>query len=257
MAAPKELEVGYWSIRGLGAPCRMMVLYAGVDLKAANYDAVPTPEGTYDRSDWGGANGEKQRLIKKNPLINLPYVIDAERDVIVTQSNACMAYLGRRLNLLGSTEKEHADCDQLLSEAMDLRNDLVRNSYGGEDADRVKLIQGKLQPNSSFQKLENWLARKANDCFFVGGSATAPDFHIWEMCDQYSAMSKHVGEPDLLDSFPHLQNFHKSFAAQPQMQRYFEHPVSKFPFNNTMAKFGATPALHGPCKPEEFTWGKK
>ncbi len=55
-----------------------------------------------------------QELKEKNPLVNLPYVVDGE--VVVSQTNACLAYLGRRLNLWGATPLEEAECEQLLCE---------------------------------------------------------------------------------------------------------------------------------------------
>ena len=41
-------------------------------------------------------------LKQLNPLINLPYLIDG--DVIVSQSNACFTYLGRKFDMLGKYE---------------------------------------------------------------------------------------------------------------------------------------------------------
>jgi hypothetical protein len=38
MTSQDQIEVGYWSVRGIGAPLRMMVMYAGHPLKAVNYD---------------------------------------------------------------------------------------------------------------------------------------------------------------------------------------------------------------------------
>ena len=35
------MRIGYWSIRGLGAPCRMMTMYAGVKAKFDVYDVKP------------------------------------------------------------------------------------------------------------------------------------------------------------------------------------------------------------------------
>lgn len=39
-----SITVGYWSIRGLGAPLRMMVMYSGEELQAECYDLVPSYE---------------------------------------------------------------------------------------------------------------------------------------------------------------------------------------------------------------------
>lgn len=93
------MTVGYWNIRGLAAPIRMMVMYGGATLNSVNYDLKVKPEGGFDGSCWFDV---KPDLKAKNPLINLPYVIDG--DVILTQSNACCLYVGRKLGLLGNNE---------------------------------------------------------------------------------------------------------------------------------------------------------
>ncbi len=87
----ESVVVGYWSIRGLGAPLRMMVMYAGVPLQAENYDVTMPAEGGFDLSHWFGT---KPALKERNALVNLPYIIDG--DFVVSQSNACCVYLGRK-----------------------------------------------------------------------------------------------------------------------------------------------------------------
>ncbi len=88
---PESITVGYWSIRGLAAPLRMMVMYAGVKLQAENFDCIEnsTKDG-FDVSSWFRV---KEVYKAKNPLINLPFVEDG--DVLVTQSNACFSHLGK------------------------------------------------------------------------------------------------------------------------------------------------------------------
>ena len=44
---------------------------------------------------WHG--GEKPVLKQKNSLINLPYLIDG--DLVVTQSNSVLLYLGKKLGI--------------------------------------------------------------------------------------------------------------------------------------------------------------
>ena len=49
------ITVGYWSTKGLGAVCRMVVLYSGNTLKAKNYKLQPIIKDnnlTYDGSEW-------------------------------------------------------------------------------------------------------------------------------------------------------------------------------------------------------------
>jgi hypothetical protein len=111
------IEVGYWSIRGLAAPLRMMCMHAKVPLKAQNYTVTRGEDGNWDRSSWFGV---KAGLKSRNPFMNLPYVIDG--DHVVSQSNACLAYLGRRLGLWPlAGSKEENECEQALCEVIFLK----------------------------------------------------------------------------------------------------------------------------------------
>ena len=234
---PEELEVGYWTIRGLGAPCRAMVLAAGVRLRATCHDVSPVEGGGYDREDY-----LKQRVgfRKKNPLANLPYVID-EKGTFIAQTNAVLMYLGRRLNMLGDgSDEDVSACEQLLSEAMDLRNSMTRTAYGkGDDADACGQMIESQKMSGSMRKLENWLKTKAGSkLYFVGEKLSAPDFHIWEQLDQYTHMADHHSLEQPLASLPHLKSFYDNFKALPQNQAYLSSPLHQLPFNQKMAKFG-------------------
>ena len=46
--------------------------------------------------------------------MNLPYVLDGER--VVSQSNACLIYLGEKFGMMGSDEDERIAVHQLLCE---------------------------------------------------------------------------------------------------------------------------------------------
>lgn len=74
---------------------RMMVMYAGNPLVAMNYCCKSKADGGYDLSSWYSVKPELREL---NPLINLPYVKDGDK--LITQTNACLQYLGRKLNML-------------------------------------------------------------------------------------------------------------------------------------------------------------
>jgi len=115
--AASSLSIGYWDIRGLGAPLRMMAEFAGVPFEAKLFDS--------DTDDWATY---KVELIKINPFANLPFVVDG--DTVITQSNACMDYLGNKFGLLGADEAERALVEQCLCQVMDLRNDAVALFYG-------------------------------------------------------------------------------------------------------------------------------
>ena len=127
-----EITVAYWSTKGLGAPLRQMVLYSGVPLKCIFYKttAVQTQNGlSVEGSHWH--LGAKPAFQKINPLINLPYVEvhDTDQKIVVAQSIACMTILARKLDMQGSDRNENSQCEQLLCEIMDARNQMVEFAY--------------------------------------------------------------------------------------------------------------------------------
>jgi len=264
------IQVSYWNIRGLGAPLRMMMMYSGTPFKSESYQVTEKAEGGLEFSSWFD---KKPALKEKNPLINLPYIIDG--DVIVTQSNACLSYLGRKTGMMGDNAGEEAQCEQvanilcdvfqmmmfhdqirpllmksfikfqqLLCECMDIRNKVVGVAYGGCDDLSAWLAK---EPKASLDKLDLWLTGKygadaTSVPFFVGSKACAADFHIWEMCAQLTLMFKmHAGGVDPLTAFPSLSKFHRDFAALPNNEKYLSSKLAKIPMNNLMAKIGSAP----------------
>jgi len=241
-----QLVIGYWSIKGLAAPLRMMCMYSETPFESRTCDLV------YDESGMNGAAwfDVKPSLKTKSALINLPYLIDGDR--VISQSNACFAYLGRKTGLWGRDDVEVSCCEQLLCEIMDLRNSMTQFAYGGSGAVpevAVKLVENVTSKNGIFQKLELWLTQQgasfsAETPFLVGGHATAPDFHLFEMIEQYSALAAFHSLPPLLEQYPNLQIFYTSFKGLPQMGRYLASPLyTKLPFNNKSAGFGSTVEL--------------
>ena len=62
------------------------------------------------------------------------FYIVTEGDVVITQSNACMDYLGEKFGLMGSGAANSAQVRQCMNQAMDLRNAAVGCFYSGSDA---------------------------------------------------------------------------------------------------------------------------
>lgn len=243
MAATQPIEVGYWSIRGLAAPLRMMVMYAGHPLKVVSYDLKENSDGDgFDGSSWFSA---KTTLKEKNPLINLPYVKDGDK--LIAQANACFLYLGRKLNMLGSNEEELEACEQLLCEIMDLRNKMTTFAYDSNSShsEAAVMIDHIVSKNGILQKLELWLQNEVtvkghSGTFLVGNKATAPDFHLWELLEQYEALARFYELPHPLASFIYLKTFKSRFAERPENAKYLSSNLVKMPFNNKVAVFGAT-----------------
>ena len=227
------LEVGYWDIRGLGAPLRMMCEYAGVEYKPVNYTVSPKEGGGWDTSDWFN---KKPALKEKNALMNLPYIVDG--DTVVTQSNACLTYLGRKFKLNGETEHEQTKMEQCLCEIFDLRNNIVRMAYGSADqftTENVKIFFSTCV-GTSYGKLEAWLNQHGT-VFLASDKPTTADFHLFELIDQMEILARKQNLPSPMTDFPKLQEFYKKFAAIPAIAKYLESDLAKLPMNNKMATF--------------------
>eukprot|EP01063_Lacrimia_lanifica_P024047 TRINITY_DN32015_c0_g1_i1.p1 TRINITY_DN32015_c0_g1~~TRINITY_DN32015_c0_g1_i1.p1 ORF type:complete len:234 (+),score=87.95 TRINITY_DN32015_c0_g1_i1:50-751(+) len=230
------IEIGYWDIRGLKAALVMMCEYAGAEYKCTDYTIAEVKKWFEER---------KPELQKENALMNLPFIVDG--DFVVTQSNACMYYLGRKFGMNGKTEAEIIDNDQMLCEVFDLRNRVVQTCYpsdftmGGMEREgpqfKEKMAKHWEAADGAFSKFEAWFAqRKTKFC----GSESQPfaaDFHLFEMIDQHERMKAVNDVQSLLENRPHLAAFYKAFKELPQLQKYFAGALYAQPLNNVMAHF--------------------
>ncbi len=218
-----KYALGYWSIRGLGAPLTMMLCAAKIPFTLFLYDIVEKEgeEGGWT-SDYFAA---KPDYIKEYdaPLWNLPFSVDRENKEIICQTNAVFAQLGRACGMLGSDSKTTSQCEQLLCEIYDLRNVMVGFAYGSPDTEPASIMN---TAKTHMQKLESWLELEAKAMngsakdkkakvqvvHLVGGKFSAPDFHLFEMLDQFDAFAKHYELGDLFEDYPRLKDFKEGFA---------------------------------------------
>lgn len=254
--AAKQLTLGYWAIKGLGAPLRMMCMYANEPFKADLCECTEKSDGGWNRECW--TELAKPALKAQNPLINLPYLVDSD-GTVVSQSNACFLYLGRKLGMLGDgSAAELSMCEQLLCEVLDLRNSLVGYAYSPRGASAEKTSEFFSSTHYVLDKLELVCKASTSFPFLVGSKASAPDFHLWEMLDQLNRIAAFHSLPSPVESFPRLSQFHKDFAALPANARYLASPLHcDLPMNNPMASVGAVPSGGAWVPGQQFTWAGK
>ena len=109
---PPRFGLGYWSIRGLGAPIRMMLCAAKVNHVNYLHDCVEEGESGWSNLSW--VETKKEIREHYNPLANLPYLVDEQERFVLAQSNACLEYLGDLLHMMGRNALERALCAQFL-----------------------------------------------------------------------------------------------------------------------------------------------
>ena len=259
MNASNPITIGYWSTKGLGSVCRQVVIYAGQKLIAKNYKLQPIVENdnvSFDGSDW--TNKDKIELKKTNSLINLPYmeiIDDEDQKHLISQSNACLLYLGRKFKMLGSNEVEQTRCEQLLLETNDLRGIITSFAYTHfknkdlEQEAAKEVFTRAFQKNDAgkMQKFEHWLSSNDNSKFLLNNNVSIPDFNLFDILDFYIEFLKHYNLVDETNDdkilstvgFPKLNKFFIDFKHLPKMRKYFNSILYSLPYTNKSANFGS------------------
>merc|ERR1712195_307247 len=174
-----------------------------------NYGVTATDDG-WDKSSWFDV---KPQFKEQNGMINLPYVID--NGFVVTQTNAVLMYLGRKFGLIGSTAQQTSIVEQVLCQAMDLRNDTVGTAYRTGD------LAGHLSGNAPthFAKLEQYL-QQLQTTYFGGSTPSVADFHIFEMIEQHQFMAAQAGVEGLFTETPALLRLLRALKEDPRMDSH-------------------------------------
>ena len=263
-----QFIVAYWSIRGLGAALRMMLSAAEVNHWVILYDVAETEDGGWDKESY-----LRDKLWLKeeyNSLINLPFLVDCRYDRVIAQTNAIFSYLGRELNMMGSGKHEQSKCEELLCEVMDLRNLMVRFAYRNEvfagTDDAKQLVK---EAAYHLDKFEEHLAKEGSNNterekrHLVGGNFSAPDFHLFEMLDQFEGLFKTYDLSLLWNTSrngqsilrPYLSIFKKEFGDLRENSAYLSSFLAKLPYNNPYARFGSDPSTLGKyTRGQEAPW---
>ncbi|XP_040854601.1 glutathione S-transferase Mu 1-like isoform X4 [Ochotona curzoniae] len=197
------MTLGYWDVRGLALPIRLLLEYTGTSYEEKHYTMGDAPD--YDQSLW---LNEKFKLGLDFP--NLPYLIDGTHRL--TQSNAIVRYLGRKHNLCGETEEEKIRVDILENQVMDNRWQLIMvcksPDYEKLKPDYLKGLPDKLTLYSQFLGKRPW---------FAGHKITIADFLVYDVLDQ-----NRIFAPGCLDAFPNLKDFMARFEGLPKMAAYMK-----------------------------------
>ncbi|XP_047132960.1 glutathione S-transferase Mu 5 isoform X1 [Hydra vulgaris] len=215
--------LGYWKIRGLAQPIRLLLGYTKTDFVDKTYESGAAPE--YDRTSWLSV---KYTLGLDFP--NLPYFIDG--DVKLTQSNAIIQYIARKNNMDGNTEKEKYRIDMMVNELMDFRMGFATLCYRTKPEDLDQAVKDyKTNVQSRLKLFEDFLG---DFHFLAGNKLTFVDFIFYELLDIHK-----VFQEDILASFPKLEAFVKRFEAIPEIHEYMmSEKFFKGPLNGPMALIG-------------------
>lgn len=212
-----QLEIGYWNIRGLVHPIRLLLEHAGADYKDVRFNFAPTS----DADNW-----PKNKFNLGLDFPNIPYVIDG--DIKLTQSLAVLRYVGRKFGLAPKTDTDQGRADMIEQQIVDWRGQ--QSLFYNSDYDKVKDayrdgLKDKVTALSKFLGSREWL---------VGNSVTYVDFLAYEWLDVNRTF-----HPTLLNGTGNLEKYVSRIEALPNVSKFLKSPLhTKTPFNAPMAKWG-------------------
>ncbi len=221
----------YWNICGLAQSIRMALVLAGADFCDVRIDA-----GSPDSPDY------KQVWMSKKPDIgnimpfpNLPYYMDGNTGVVLSQSNAILKYIGRQGNLLGPSEKEYI-VDLALDQLVDFDNSFVRLAYpGGAEALAIWCV------DQAPAMLSRWDILLGSQNYLTGDVITVADLKLYEVLRKIRIVEREVmsqADSSKVGASTKMAAFMKRIEEVPLLKTYFE--SSEYlarPLNNPHAKF--------------------
>jgi len=221
-----QLTLGYWAIRGLAEPSRLLLHYTKTPYNDEFYVQGDAPE--YSRDEW---LSKKSKLGLDFP--NLPYLFDG--DIKLTQSKTILCYLARKYHLMGKNEREEALISMIIDQSHDLRIELNGVCYHPKEdfaTDKQQFIETKLAEQL---KLFDDFLKKTGKKWSCSDDITAADFQLFEYIDSCLMLDESI-----IDKYSHLKKFMKHFREIPELENYLKQVHAQLPLNNKVAKFGGT-----------------
>ena len=190
----------------------------------------------------------------------MPYIelINSQGDdILISQSNACLSFLGRKFGMFGKNEDEVSKCEQLLLETNDLRSVITSFAYTHfkntdleiEAAKEVFIRAFQKNNTGKIQKFENWMQKNKDNknYFLINNDITIPDFNLFDILDFYIEFLKYYNfvkdknHKNIFNElgYPNISKFYNNFIQLPKMKKYFNSIFYKLPYTNKSAKFGS------------------
>jgi len=187
-----------------GEECRLALFLAGVDFE----------DHRIARNDWPA-------LKPMSPFGSLP-TLELAGKPTVSQSNAILAYVGRRHGLLPADEWEALRLESLMSAVEDLRHAITR-TFGISDAEELKRQRAALVEGP----LRTWAASMEKQIVgpFAGGERiSVADIKLFIVLGWFKkGVLDHV-PPDVLASFPKLERVFAAVKEHPKIQEWYARP---------------------------------
>ncbi|GFS39621.1 glutathione S-transferase Mu 1 [Nephila pilipes] len=211
-----KVTFGYWNIRGLAEPIRVLLHYKKVDFEDKRY--------VLGTDEW---SNEKFNLGLDFP--NLPYYM--EGDIKISQSTTILRYLARKHGLDGKDDKQKLRVSLAEQQIVDMRMALINLSY----SDNFESAKGDFTKKipDQMKQFEKFLGDRK---YIAGDEITYVDFLAYETFDLYRLF-----QADALEGCPNLQAFQNRIKNLPELRGYLNSADYQiWPIFGLTAKFGGT-----------------
>uniref|UniRef100_F7AHD2 glutathione transferase n=1 Tax=Ciona intestinalis TaxID=7719 RepID=F7AHD2_CIOIN len=217
-----KMLLGYWDLRGLGEPIRLMLEYAGFEYEDKRYQFIK------EKEDYSDRNWTEPKYSLGFDYPNLPYLIDG--DVKVTESWAIMKYLSRKFEKLGpENEEERIKCDVTEGVVQDVRKQFYDLCYSATFVTSKEEFLQEIAP-----KLEQLQRSLEHHTWLCGTNLKYVDFAFFEFLDHLR-----VCLPGSLDKYPLFVKSLKRFDSLEKIAAYkTSEKFQKCPVNGPMAQAG-------------------
>jgi prostaglandin-H2 D-isomerase / glutathione transferase len=191
--------------RSRGEECRLALFLAGVDFE----------DRRLTTKEWVAFK-------PKTPFGSLP-VFEIPGKPPVSQSNAILAYVGRRYGLLPKDDWEAMRHESLLSACEDLRY-AVNKTTGIKDPEEVKRKRAELVEGPVLTWGAN-MERQIVGPFAGGAELSVADIKIYIIVNWFrSGVLDHV-PTDIFAKFPKLEGVWEAVKAHPKVVEWYARPT--------------------------------
>ena len=222
--------IAYWSIRGLGQPCRLALVYAGVDFTDVRVDPGPGAPGSPGyKAMW---MNQKADLSKSVNFVNLPFLLEEETGTKLVQTRAILRHIGRRYGLLGDDPDA---LDLIMDEASDLDDKVTGMCYGNFAAMQQwcrEQLPAKLAMYAAHLEQHGWQ-------FMAGNTVSVADFKLYETLSKLRLIEAEASVgTQTLASHAAMTAYVARMEALPALKAYLQSDSCiDRPLNNVHAQF--------------------
>ncbi|CAG2111212.1 unnamed protein product [Medioppia subpectinata] len=200
--------VGYYKVRGLAQPIRLLLAYKGVNFTDKYYDNPGINTMDTFKQTW-----YKEKFTLGLAFPNLPYYMD--ESVKLTYSIAIMRHLARKHGLVATDETGLVRQDVLDQQLVDIRNGffglLINKEFATEKVTYIaKTLDQQLDSLSRFLGTRQW---------FTGNHINYVDFWAYEMLDWFKFLN-----PETVNKYQNLVQLLTRFESLPAIKTYMKSP---------------------------------